>query len=145
MIMLDKQNLAITLFLLFFVPLVGCGEVLDPDYKPVRGTVLLDGQPLADAQVTFVPLGEGSSGSGFTNEQGEYTLYYAARRPGAKAGENQVFITKSKPTSGKKGERAFSEADSELLPARYNRQTELTATVEDKRNIFDFQLESKKK
>ncbi|MFI4876659.1 MAG: carboxypeptidase-like regulatory domain-containing protein [Blastopirellula sp. JB062] len=123
----------------------GCaGEQLDPEYKPVTGTVTLDGRPLPDAQLSFVPLGSGSSGSGFTDESGKYQLYYAARRPGAKFGENRVFITKSKPSTGKQGEFAgMREADIEMLPARYNRKTELTANIEDKRNVIDFDLKSK--
>ncbi|UUO08614.1 carboxypeptidase-like regulatory domain-containing protein [Blastopirellula sp. J2-11] len=124
---------------------LGCGgEPIDPEYKPVSGMVTLDGQPLPDAQISFVPPETGSSGSGFTDENGKYELYYAARRAGAKLGENQVFITKNKPSTGKQGEFAGrSEADMEMLPARYNRKTELTATVEDKRNEIDFDLKSK--
>lgn len=123
----------------------GCsGERLDPEYKPVTGTVTLDGQPLSDAQVSFVPLGSGSSGTGFTDENGTYQLYYAARRAGAKLGENRVYITKSRPPSSNKGEFArLSEADSEMLPVRYNRKTELTASVQDKQNVIDFDLKSK--
>ncbi|EAQ81283.1 hypothetical protein DSM3645_22866 [Blastopirellula marina DSM 3645] len=123
----------------------GCGgDQIDPEYKPVSGTVTLDGQPLPDAQISFVPPGTGSSGSGFTDEYGKYELYYAARRGGAKLGENRVFITKNKPSTGKRGEFAgVSEADMEMLPARYNRKTELTATVEDKRNEINFDLKSK--
>ncbi|TWT31597.1 carboxypeptidase-like regulatory domain-containing protein [Blastopirellula retiformator] len=123
----------------------GCsGDSIDPEYKPVTGTVTLDGQPLANAQVSFVPFEAGSSGAGFTDQDGVYRLYYAARRPGAKMGENKVFITKEKPLTSKRGEFSrMSESDLELLPARYNRRTELTANVTDQTNVIDFELKSK--
>lgn len=123
--------------------LVGCGEEIDPGYKPVRGTVLLDGQPLADAVISFTPE-EGSTASGRTDEDGTYELFYAARRPGAKVGLNTVEITKEATAFEGADEFAvMTEEEGELLPPRYNTQTELTATVENTSdNTVDFQLTS---
>jgi hypothetical protein len=123
--------------------LVGCGEEIDPGYKPVSGTVLLDGQPLADAVISFTPE-DGSTASGRTDENGVYTLYYAARRPGARVGPNTVEITKEAAPAGGGDEFAvMTEEEGELLPPRYNTQTELTATVENTGdNTIDFQLTS---
>jgi hypothetical protein len=121
----------------------GCGPAVDPGYQPVSGTVTLDGVPLMDAVVAFQPTGEGSSGTGRTDENGTYILFYASQRPGAKVGENRVVI--SKETSGSSGDDEFAvvtEEEGELLPARYNRETELTATVTDSENVFDFALTS---
>jgi len=123
--------------------LAGCGEEIDPGYKPVSGTVFLDGNPLADALIAFTP-DDGSTASGRTDENGRYTLFYAARRPGARVGRNTVEITKEAAASGRADESsAMTEEESELLPSRYNTQTELSATVEATNdNVIDFQLTS---
>jgi hypothetical protein len=126
-----------------FSLLAGCGEEIDPGYKPVSGTVFLDGKPLADALIAFTPE-EGSTASGRTDGNGQYTLFYAARRPGARVGQNMVEITKEAVASGRADEfSAMTEEESELLPSRYNTQTELSATVQPTNdNVIDFQLTS---
>ena len=123
--------------------ITGCGPAVDPGYHPVSGTVTLDGAPLVDAVVAFQPTGEGSSGTGRTDENGTYILYYASQRPGAKVGENRVVISKESIASSGDDEFAVvTEEEGELLPARYNRETELTATVTDSDNVIDFALTS---
>lgn len=121
----------------------GCGPAVDPGYHPVTGTITLDGAPLVDAIVSFQPTSEGSSGTGRTDAEGVYTLFYASQRPGAKVGENTVVISKEADASSGGDEFAeITEEEGELLPARYNRESELTATVEDGENVIDFALTS---
>jgi hypothetical protein len=132
---------------LLCVGFTGCGKDIDPDYKPVTGTITLDGKPLADAYITFSPDGGGSTGSDYTDENGVYELFYAVERPGGKLGKNTVSITKddaslySDTEEGAEG-GPVAEDMYELIPARYNTETELTATVEDKDNVINFDLES---
>lgn len=138
---LPTRRCLITLGISLFV--AGCGPAVDPGYHPVTGTVTLDGAPLADAVVAFQPTSEGSSGTGRTDENGTYILFYASQRPGAKAGDNTVVISKEADASSGGDEFAeVTEEEGELLPARYNQESELTATVTDGENVIDFALTS---
>ncbi len=72
------------------IGLTGCGggsqkEILDTE--PVQGLVTLDGEPVPEAVVTFVPVteGQGVSATGTTDANGVYTL--TAAITGEKAGE----------------------------------------------------------
>lgn len=78
---------------LMLTAVVGCGRSSYPDLAGVEGTVTLDGKPVADASVTFVPA-DGRSSSGRTDQDGRYTLSYKKNLPGAVIGEHLVKITK---------------------------------------------------
>lgn len=107
----------------------GCGTSSTPELAPVRGTVTLDGQPLAGATVIFEPTDGGRSSHGQTDAEGKYRLNYIRDIQGAKVGSHYVSITTA------------SEANLvERLPAGYNRQTTLTATVTAGKNDCDFEL-----
>ncbi|MEX0728465.1 MAG: carboxypeptidase-like regulatory domain-containing protein [Planctomycetaceae bacterium] len=60
--------------------LAGCGPSVEtptwPDPVPVSGAVTYGDEPLANAQVIFVPEGEtvGKGGSGRTDDSGKYTV-----------------------------------------------------------------------
>lgn len=148
----------------------GCsGEAGDrlPVY-PVSGTVTQNGEPVADAQVAFVPVGEGKAATGNTASDGTYELTTYTAGDGAAAGEYKVKITKmSRPPEGEasaadsgdeSGELTEDESyvppgagggepdwtPKNLLPEKYADAAEsgLTATVEpDGDNTFDFSLE----
>lgn len=122
--------------------LAGCGGGVDdyPDMGTVYGTVTLDGSPLADASVIFVPKESGSRSSfGTTDSNGYYELTYSANMEGAKVGEHTVRISTFKSpdpnTEGDKGSK-------ETVPNKYNSKTELTQTVENSSNEFNFDLTS---
>lgn len=118
----------------------GCSSAPDdmPDVAPVSGKVLLDGKPLADARVTFQPE-SGRPATATTNAEGEYVMQYNVDVPGAKIGKHKVQISKTNDTKDENGEVIKSE---EIVPAKYNRETTLEETVEDKDNVIDFNLES---
>ena len=124
--------------------LVGCGggPEDDPDMGTVTGTVKMDGKPLANALISFQPVGgAGRPSNAATNEQGQYTLIYSVRLKGARVGEHTVRITTFRgPGPGDDGE--FSEGTPETVPNRYNSQTELKKTVEPGSNTIDFDLTS---
>jgi hypothetical protein len=105
----------------------------------VGGTVTLNGQPLPEARVSFQPQ-QGSPSLGVTDALGRYELRYTRELMGAVVGEHAVSISTFRtgsPVSDPPVERR-----SELVPPRYNRQTELTATVRRGANQLDFSLES---
>ena len=120
----------------------GCGGS-NSDLREVTGKVTLDDRPLSGASVDFYPVGEGSSASGFTDENGEYQLSFSASEEGAPIGEYTVSISKERDEEDDEGDNDPDEGDIETLPHRYNEDTELTAKVTaDGPNQFNFPLVS---
>ena len=113
--------------------LVGCGN---PNLGDVRGVVTLDGKPLPDAFVQFVPVGEGASSFGKTESDGTYRMKFSDSEYGAFIGSNQVVIR----TGDVKADNSGSTP--ELVPNAYNNNTTLTADVKKGKNTFDFDLKS---
>ena len=143
--------------------LAGCGGgPKRPKTYPATGTVTLDGQPLADATVSFVPA-VGPPSDGKTDASGKFVIMTSGQ-PGAPVGANKVTVSKftgsatmpmaggtpddmkkmyekmydkSKKTTGDKGE----------LPAKYGRPdtSGLSAevTADGAKNVFTFELSSK--
>ena len=115
----------------------GCGSG-GPELGSVSGTVTLDDRPLPDAIVEFQPA-SGSPSEGVTDSAGSYQLRYTAKKKGALLGKHQVRITLSTRADAH-GQKVDVP---QLLPARYNRNTELTAEVRSGSNKLDFPLKSK--
>jgi hypothetical protein len=83
------------------IPLHGCAPRLPP-VVPVQGKVLLNGQPLPKAAVTFVPLldhfGAESNSTAETDENGQFTLTCAYNnQPGAVIGKHIVLVAEPPP------------------------------------------------
>ncbi len=112
-----------------------CGSSDQPELGTVTGKVTMDGKPLAKFWVGFAPP-EGRSSMDMTDEEGRYELLYLHDTPGAKVGPHKVAITT--PEEDEFGGEVKNWR--ELIPARYNRQTELTAEVKSGRNEFNFDL-----
>ena len=113
--------------------LAGCSS--ESNLATVTGRVTLDGKPLEGVIVEFQPLSDdGSPSAGQTDEDGHYKLMYTFKTRGATPGEHLVTIRTA---------AAFYDEEEdveELIPAKYNSQSELRRTVEPKRNTFDFDL-----
>jgi hypothetical protein len=129
------------------VLLSGCGK----SYKtvPVSGLVTLDGDPLPNATVMFIPEAEGSSKAALpsstatTGEDGRYSLVLTVAgktKPGAVVGKHKVFITLGAPGSSNDAQPTFHQQ----LPQRYNRKSELECEVGPSgRDDANFPLKSK--
>lgn len=147
------SSIPAVLLLLAFVA-IGCSTDWPADYpgkfQPVSGKITLDGKPLAQVFVSFVPEGEGSVlGSGVTDEAGRYRISYQSS-VGAPAADYRVILSyRTTP----KGVPITKSMDSSLLvplevtqaierlPAKYTtRETELKATVREGENVIDFDL-----
>jgi hypothetical protein len=114
----------------------GCGKTRD-DLGLVEGHVTLDGQPLADALVQFVPQGgKGVVSTGRTDSDGNYYMMASRTAKGASLGKNRVRIT----TYEILDEGGKQVPVPERVPTKYNSQTELSATVEPGDNTFNFDL-----
>jgi len=115
---------------------IGCHKS-EVELGGVEGKVTLDGQPLPDATVRFIPQGTGKGRAAFgkTDAEGHYKLLYSAGANGAVVGNVRVEITTADPDSPKSKEK---------VPARYNANSELVSEVKSGSNKnLDFDLTSK--
>ena len=76
--------------LLLVVLLAGCGGSI----SSVSGTVTLDGKPLADATVQFVPDGVGRDATGQTDKNGYFSMSTLKPGDGVVAGNYKVVISR---------------------------------------------------
>lgn len=83
-----------------------------PPIVPVEGVVLLNDQPLPNAQVQFVPMARGLSAeyiaSGTTDVNGRFTLSCKGQ-PGACACENRVIVIEASPPDQARGQSAEAQ------------------------------------
>ena len=130
-------------FCLVSLPAAGCQDS-GPELGRVTGTATLDGKPLPNATVEFQPGPGGSPSYGTTDENGRYELSYSVGRPGAMVGKHVVRIsTFRQDAPDDEGLRPVIEYP-ELLPPRYNEESELTAEVKPGRNEgVNFNLKSR--
>jgi uncharacterized protein (TIGR03067 family) len=106
-------------------------HINEKELGPVEGWVTLNGKPLANATVVFVPVDKkGQKATGTTNKNGEYKLTTHGKK-GALSGKYKVIITKD-------------IQGNPVLPARYRSEktTPFEATVVAKgQNTVDFKLQ----
>ena len=137
---MDVKNSVVLGGCLLALTCLGCGSG-GPEIAGVEGTVTMDGAPLANASVVFVPE-NGRPGGASTDAQGKYVLTFTEGREGAMLGKNRVRIsTAADPSETPDGQPI--PAHPETVPMKYNAQTTLEFTVEaGKQNIANFDLES---
>lgn len=128
----------ILFFLIFPFLFAGCWNNAAP--AKVTGTITLDGQPVRDATVTFVPDSGERLSQAMTDYYGKYELRFTAQLKGAVVGKHRVTIQ-----TGSLEASAGSEAptERETIPKKYNTESELTATLKSGNNVVDFELTSK--
>ena len=112
------------------VPLVGCGDS-GPARYGVFGTVTFNGKPVEAGSITFLSANSKSPVAGSPITDGKYEVPEDA---GLLAGDYLVSISypdpKAPPVSADQppGDSSVGQS-TELLPAKYNRDTTLKATV----------------
>ena len=114
-------------------------EAAAAEFAEVSGTVTLNGQPLVGADVEFQPR-EGAPSYGVTDENGRYELMYTRDKKGAIVGEHVVRITTTRIRSDPEGKEEGELA--EVVPPKYNAQSELSVKVLPGKNTFDFVIET---
>ena len=139
------RRFAVFMLLLAGLAVVGCGGERFP-LAPVAGRVTLDGEPLADARVSFEPIRVGDAfeaGPGSyatTGADGRYTLTTVDDRDGAVVAEHRVAISTFKGKEGPQGE--MLTAVEERVPEAYGAQGTLRFAVPPEgTDAADFALE----
>lgn len=106
----------------------------------VEGTITMDGKPLPNAIIEYFPKAGGGLSAGQTDAEGHYELFLGRSGKGAKVGEHLVQIRTT--GGGTTDEDGYASESKELVPNKYNNQTELTAKVTSGKNTIDFDLDS---
>ncbi len=121
----------------------GCGG---SDRGDVSGTVTLDGTPIDNGTIVFVP--EGGGGVDAHPKAGAKIIdgkYLFEPGFGPYPGKYKVEVTWDKKT-GKKvstGDADTRDETKQMLPAKFNTATTLTAEIASGKSTKDFQLLSK--
>jgi hypothetical protein len=152
------QPVGACLGLVLVVGFAGCGDD-GPPLGTVTGQVTMDGKPLENALVTFIPEAGGGTAVGQTDANGNYTLATGARK-GALVGTHKVAVTTVKTASGggevmEAGSDAYEKqamggsaadynaaATAEPIPTKYNSATTLQHEVTSGRNVINLELTS---
>jgi hypothetical protein len=89
---------------------------------PVSGVVTLNGEPLANASISFQPIASGNPGppsSDKTDEEGNFTLHFADGKEGAVVGKHKVLISTRKMAPSGPNSDSEVEVEKELVPRSY--------------------------
>jgi hypothetical protein len=142
-----------TIFLCLLL-LAGCQRTSGPRLMPAAGKVELDGQPLANAFVSFTPTGTtpGAGAEAMTDDAGEFELRSRRGGQGAPAGTYKVVISKLVKPDGSDvviddEHPPATSGGREALPPEYSSpsKTKLTATIGEGGTPLEFKLQSKKR
>lgn len=152
---------AFTVALLAGLVSTGCSG--DSRVAAVSGTVTLDGKPIGDAAVAFVPKDGGRPAFGITDADGNFELTTFAPRDGALIGSHSVTITPAddeseaaSPDVSEAGDDSLNSVAAEFkpkrrpkrsrIPGRYSNQDSSGLEFEVKRgqgNLAEFAISSK--
>jgi hypothetical protein len=131
----------------------GCAKV-PPKIVSCEGLVLLNGQPLPNAEVRFIPMIQGFGAEyiavGTTDDQGRLKLICNGQ-PGACAGENRLTVTEAPLPSQYRGMSAEAQVaagrylaslKNRPIPERYSNlaQSPLVVTVTPEQTIYEINL-----
>lgn len=135
------------LLLFASIAMLGCRSD-GPELAEVTGIVTVDGKPVPGAILTFVPTSGGSPSYGGTDKDGKYRLMYTDTKYGAMIGDHEVEIATNKPSASEIAEmKAGGQEVNEnfvAIPKQYRKKGVLTAKIERKKNLVDFELNTDK-
>lgn len=153
-------RVCIALLTIVLLVVTGCGTA-GPPMGQVSGSVTLDGKPMTNRLVVFVPKAGGQTSTATTNSEGKYELIGASTK-GALIGLHTVSISSVKEAAAAAVDFSQMPSDSaqyasqgdpaaykkaaefkEVIPARYNIKSELVEEVKAGKNTIDFDLKSK--
>lgn len=115
----------------------GCSET---ERASVKGRVTLDSEPLDGATISFIPTSQGKGIAAWAKVQGGEFSIEAAQGP--KCGDNRVEIRCVRPTGRTLPYAPHLDEFREIVPIKYNSQSQLTAKILPGENQSDFSLKS---
>lgn len=134
--------LRLTILLAALVQL-GCGGVSDmPEVGTVSGKLTLDGKPVENATIMFHPIEDGRSSTATSDADGNYELEYMPGTPGAKIGQHEVVVTTFVEESGTDEGDEKVPGREEIIPEKYQPQSELKVEVKAGDNTINLDLTS---
>lgn len=132
--------------------LVGCGGTDYPKTVEVTGMVTLDGEPVPNAIVTFMPADGRRAATGYTDNDGQFTLTTYQDGDGAVPGTHNIAINPKEPppmpgdVAVMGGARPESSQNyTPPFPVKYGRPKESGFTAEvtvEGENNFPLKMES---
>ena len=134
------------------VAVAGCGKSDLPPIARVTGTVTMNGKPVPNMMVNFMPT-EGRPSWGRTDEQGYYEMNYDADTMGVKSGHHKVYFNSAVATidgGASKKSRAAAAAGTGLTPEemrtllrKYGKEdsTQLEVDITEDPTVKDLKLE----
>jgi hypothetical protein len=127
------------LSLTWLVLFAGCGGDAG---VTVSGKITLDGSPLDDATISFVPLAGGQRNAGWASvENGQYVIPESSELG---SGNFRVEVRALRATGEKSNQNDPTLINAkEALPSKYNSKSELAAELKPGANSVDFDLKSK--
>lgn len=132
--------------ILLAAAVAGCGK--NPlGRQKVSGRITLDAKPLAQGSIGFEPQQPGGVSSGAMIREGAYTI---EELKGLPPGKYRVRISAADMSDEQQGDAIVTppggappRARKDLIPPKYNTQTELSVEVKAGANRLDFDLKSK--
>ena len=120
--------------LLFGLVAAGCSG---SGLVEIHGTVLLDGKPIEDGTIQFLPAdGQGPSAAARL-EQGKYTVPVM---PGKKKVKVEGFKTVGEKRHNDQPDAPLIPIKESIVPEKFNRNTELTREIVAGTEEYDFDL-----
>ena len=146
--MTSDRWLKLVAVLLLLVAVPGCNR--GPKLVPAGGVVKYKSAVIPGADVVFVPVGDGQTAIGRTDEQGKFRLLTGGQ-PGALPGDYNVAITAARNKRDIPEAQAVTMSSEQiaanredLVPIKYNNplSSQLTATIskDEKSNDLVFDL-----
>lgn len=126
-------SIALVLPVLF---LTGCGGG-----GRIEGTVTLDGQPVDGGTITFVSPDRNGGGAGGPIQGGKYAIE-TKLPPGTYKVEINWLKSTGKQLPNKNDPGTTVDETKQVIPMKYNTQSELTADIKSGSNNFNFELKS---
>jgi hypothetical protein len=143
--LVDTKTACVLVACLIFTTCLSCGKK-GPRRAAVSGHVNLDGQPISEGVIQFLPV-EGTIGpeAGGVIGNGQYNI---PREKGPVVGKNRVELRASKKTgrkiqdpTGRPG--VLTDEYKEVFPPDANTNSTLVREIKDKPNVIDFEIRTK--
>jgi hypothetical protein len=113
------QSIANCLAATCLLAVIGCGGAEGPAVYPVTGVILRDGQPLADANVEFLP-DNGRPSAGSTDKDGKFVLEYIKGTRGALKGSHKIRVVERFQGANPESPAAFDPNNPPAEPKSYD-------------------------